>query len=428
MSSPSWPVCRKKKTRSTGIFRPSHWASVDPQVVDATDVLPDAAVPTAARPARPEQQVARPAHAHQPVVLQVGHVAVPLADVDGAELAELLGLGRLLRLRGGDPAQRAEAGHDGSSGGDRDLPRARLGQQRQRPQRLAALGRRRGPARRASYDVPHAQVSTTPSSVPARRRLQAHRAAVEVGHQGAGRGWRRRTSRVASVHVSMVPGGTSRSRRVHASLDACGSNRPICSSAGSSLTIPSASTATTSGAATRMASSMALFTVMADDGQPSQLPSSRRCTTPSASTPESGHATRVRAEVRADLVERPLHAGVDVVGVQVVEHQQVADQLVVGQAAYGVRADRLEHPLEPGAVQADHALEQLLDARHHGRRRTLRRGRRAATSMRSLTSRTDGCSTAELLSSIPSPDSQVQPGRRTGRRCAPTAAAPRRPA
>src|SRR6185437_1251370 len=51
-------------------------------------------------------------------------------------------------------------------------------------------------------------------------------------------------------------------------------------------TAPSASTSWTSGATSKMAFSIASLSVIEDDGQPEQLPSRRRCATPS-STPSS---------------------------------------------------------------------------------------------------------------------------------------------
>ena len=46
----------------------------------------------------------------------------------------------------------------------------------------------------------------------------------------------------------------------------------------------------------------------------------------------------VRAEIRTHLVQRRLHPGVDVVGVQVVQHQQVRHQVVVGEPAHDLAA------------------------------------------------------------------------------------------
>ena len=144
---PAAPRCRSAGRRRPG--RPgscsaSHWASVTRRSVDPTDVLPDAAVATATRPARPEQQVARPAHAQQPVVRAGrprGRAArrcrrrrtrsAPRARPPAAASGRRPGAARRGRSRG-------------RSGGDGDLPGARLGQQRQRPQRLAAARRRRG--------------------------------------------------------------------------------------------------------------------------------------------------------------------------------------------------------------------------------------------------------------------------------------------
>ena len=84
-----------------------------------------------------------------------------------------------------------------------------------------------------------------------------------------------------------------------------------------------------------------------------------------------GHATGVRTQVGPHLVQGALHAGVDVVGVQVVEHQQRADQLVVGQQAPGVRVEMVSDAVEAGAVQGQHARQQLLDPLGDGRHRTL---------------------------------------------------------
>ena len=65
---------------------------------------------------------------------------------------------------------------------------------------------------------------------------------------------------------------------------------------------------------------------------------------------------RVGAEVGTHPVERGLHAGEHIVGVQVVQHEQVADDLVVREPAHQVLpdgvVDELEDPVEPGAVQA----------------------------------------------------------------------------
>ena len=151
-------------------------------------------------------------------------------------------------------------------------------------------------------------------------------------------------------------------------------------------TMPSASTATTSGAATRMASSMALFTVSAEDGQPSQLPSSRRCTTPRASTPTSVDAAGVRAEVGAHPVERGLDAGEHVVGVQVVQHEQVADQLVVGEPADQVVSPavaddpRIRSSPSPWRLitQRSRSSTLLHHRRERARGRARRGGRRSA--------------------------------------------------
>ena len=130
--------------------------------------------------------------------------------------------------------------------------------------------------------------------------------------------------------------------------------------------MPSASTATTSGAATKMASSIALCTVSAEEGQPSQLPLEPEMHDAVGVDARERDATGVRPEVRADLVEGALDPRVDVVGMQAPQHQEVAHQLVVGEAAYLLGADGLQHPLQPRAVEAQHALEELLDAAHHG--------------------------------------------------------------
>ena len=65
----------------------------------------------------------------------------------------------------------------------------------------------------------------------------------------------------------------------------------------------------TSGAAASIASSTASSSVTDDDGQPSQLPSSRSRTTPSSLTLEQLDVTAVRAEVGPDAVQRLLDPG-----------------------------------------------------------------------------------------------------------------------
>src|SRR6516164_5094907 len=69
-------------------------------------------------------------------------------------------------------------------------------------------------------------------------------------------------------------------------LAAVSGRRPICSSCGpGGSVIPSTTTWVTSGAASCTAPSMASRTVTVEDGQPWQLPSSRRCATPSGPVP-----------------------------------------------------------------------------------------------------------------------------------------------
>ena len=90
---------------------------------------------------------------------------------------------------------------------------------------------------------------------------------------------------------------------------ACGTGHAIsiCSRPGLTTSVPSASIRSTSGAARMIASSTALVSVSAEDGQPLHAPSSRRCTTPSSHA-EQLDAAAVRDQVRAHLVERAQHA------------------------------------------------------------------------------------------------------------------------
>ena len=62
-------------------------------------------------------------------------------------------------------------------------------------------------------------------------------------------------------------------------------------------------------------------------------------------------AAGVGAEVGPHLVQSALHPGVDVVGVQVVQHQQRSDQLVVGQLPPGLCVEVVTDPVQAGAVQ-----------------------------------------------------------------------------
>ena len=160
---------------------------------------------------------------------------------------------------------------------------------------------------------------------------------------------------------------------VTASASPSGQCIPICSSCvGFASTIPSTSTLVTSGAASRTARSTALCTVAAEPAQPSQLPSSRSSATPASVDTEVVDAAGVRAEVRTHPVQRLLDAGVDIVGVQSVQHQQVADELVLGKAAHHLLAvgrggEQVDGALEPFAVELGKRGDELLGAFGHQR-------------------------------------------------------------
>ena len=106
---------------------------------------------------------------------------------------------------------------------------------------------------------------------------------------------------------------------------------------------------------------MASLTVMVDDGQPSQLPSSRRWTTPSGSTPSSSTPPACDPQVGADLVEGLDHPGLGVLGMEAVEDEQAGDQLVLHRPVHGLWAGQLNRlPLQAGPVQLDHQPHDLL--------------------------------------------------------------------
>ena len=84
-----------------------------------------------------------------------------------------------------------------------------------------------------------------------------------------------------------------------------------------------------SGAASRMARSTVVRSVTADDGQPSQLPSRRRCTAPTSLVDvEQLDVAAVTGEERSHRLERPGDACVEVVGMQAVGDEQAGHQLV----------------------------------------------------------------------------------------------------
>ena len=112
----------------------------------------------------------------------------------------------------------------------------------------------------------------------------------------------------------------------------------------------------TSGAASKMATSTAPCSVAADDGQPSQLPSRRSFTAPSASSiAEQLDVAAVAPQERPHLGQRSLYPGLERRRVQPVHQQQRPDQLVVGQFRQQRRgrARRRGQPLGPGRHRRD---------------------------------------------------------------------------
>ena len=65
----------------------------------------------------------------------------------------------------------------------------------------------------------------------------------------------------------------------------------------------------------------------------------------------SGQGQRRRPEVGANAVQRGLDAGVDVVRVQVVQHQEAADDLVVGEGPNQGRVALLRDLDDPGEAR-----------------------------------------------------------------------------
>ena len=154
------------------------------------------------------------------------------------------------------------------------------------------------------------------------------------------------------------PSGAARARR----RSICSSGEPAGAGAPAS-----ASTRSTSGAALSTASSIASLSVIADAGQPSQLPCIRTRATPSAHA-EQLDVAAVGAEVGPHALQRLAHALLHADRVQAVQQQQVLDELVARRApSPAARPTRLDDPLEPLAVE----LEQRL----HGLERQLARGR-----------------------------------------------------
>ena len=124
-------------------------------------------------------------------------------------------------------------------------------------------------------------------------------------------------------------------------------------------TTPATSIPDSSGAASWIAPSMAIFTVSADDAQPSQLPSSRSRATPSVDA-EVLDPAGVRAQVGPDPVERALDAAVHVQRVQLVQQQQALHQVVLGEPG-DLRGVELRHdPLQTLAVHLDQEPDELL--------------------------------------------------------------------
>ncbi len=128
---------------------------------------------------------------------------------------------------------------------------------------------------------------------------------------------------------------------------------------------PSTSMAVASGAAATIASSIRFLRVSADEGHPLQLPCIRSRTTPLVDADQFDLAP-VRAEERTHRFECLSHSRFQVEGMQPVEHQQAADQVVPG---HGVqeRAARLAglaqlvtDPSEARTVQVEDGLDQLL--------------------------------------------------------------------
>ena len=142
------------------------------------------------------------------------------------------------------------------------------------------------------------------------------------------------------------------------------------------------SIAVTSGAAASMAPSTASSSVTDDDGQPSQLPSSRSRTTPSSVTSEQLDVAAVRAEVGADAVQRPLdpRSGRRS-GCRPCTSSRLATSSSAASASSSVVVEppalvrSVEQPLQPGAVQVGDQPDQLLGALagHRRRRRSWRR-------------------------------------------------------
>ncbi len=119
-----------------------------------------------------------------------------------------------------------------------------------------------------------------------------------------------------------------------------------------------------SGAASRIARSTADWSVTADEGHPSQLPSSCSSTAPtSASTSRSCDVATVLGEERPHARERALDPRREVVGVEAVDDEQAADQLVVDQLVddrgRGL-ADHVDDTCQARAVELGHQPQQLL--------------------------------------------------------------------
>ena len=102
-----------------------------------------------------------------------------------------------------------------------------------------------------------------------------------------------------------------------------------------------------------MASSIVFLSVAADDGQPWQLPCIRSRTTPSA-TPSSSTSPPCDRRLGPHRVEGLFDARVQVVGMEPVEQEQAADEVVA--------RERVEQR-SPRLAGAGHELEQPREAR-----------------------------------------------------------------
>ena len=119
----------------------------------------------------------------------------------------------------------------------------------------------------------------------------------------------------------------------------------------------------TSGAARWIASSIASFSVIADDAQPSQLPRIAQAHDALLDA-EQLDVAAVGLEVRAHLVERAAHARLERHGMQPVQQQQVRDQLVAGErlrerAVVVALGDVPDDPREALAVEVEQRLHEL---------------------------------------------------------------------